>query len=44
MLKTPVEYDRSTTSAKFKEISLQLLASLLGVSAATREVWWINQE
>jgi len=33
MLKIPAEYDRYTLSAKFKEISRQLPASLLGVSA-----------
>jgi hypothetical protein len=31
-------------SSKFKDISLQLPASLLDVSAATRELWWTNQE
>jgi hypothetical protein len=44
MLKIPVEYERDTTSAKFKDISGQLLASLVGASTATRELWWINQE
>jgi hypothetical protein len=30
-------------SAKFKEISCHLLASLLDVSGATKEHWWMNQ-
>jgi hypothetical protein len=33
MLKIPAEYDRDTSPVKFKDISRQLLASLLGVSA-----------
>jgi hypothetical protein len=37
------KYDRDT-SAKFKDISLQLSASLLYVSAVTREHWWMHQE
>jgi hypothetical protein len=45
MLKIPAEYDRDdTSSVKFKDISLQLPASLLGVSEAIREPWWMNQE
>jgi hypothetical protein len=36
MLKNPAEYDRDTSSAKFKNISRQLPALLLGVSAATK--------
>jgi hypothetical protein len=44
MLKIPVEFDRTTSSAKFKNISLQIPASLPGVSAVTREIWWMNQE
>jgi hypothetical protein len=35
MLKIPAEYDRDTSSAKFTDFSLQLSASLPGVSAAT---------
>jgi hypothetical protein len=31
-------------SAKLKDISCQLPASLLDVSAAMREHWWMNQE
>jgi hypothetical protein len=34
----PAEYDRDITSAKFKDISRKLPASLLRVSAATREL------
>jgi hypothetical protein len=41
MLKIPMEYDRYTTLAKFQDISHQLPVSLLGVSAATRQLWWI---
>jgi hypothetical protein len=41
VLKIPAEYDRDTSAAKFKDISLP--ASLLDVSAATRELWWMNQ-
>jgi hypothetical protein len=37
MLKTPAEYDRDTSFDKFKDISCLLPASLLDVSAATRE-------
>jgi len=44
MLNIPAKYDRDTSSAKFNDISRQLPASLLGVSAATRELWWMNQE
>jgi hypothetical protein len=34
-----------TSLAKLKDISCQLPALLLGVSAATsRELWWMNQE
>jgi hypothetical protein len=44
MLKTPAEYDRDTSSVKFADISHQFAATLLDVSAATRELWWINQE
>jgi len=33
-----------TTSAKFKVIAHKHTASLLNVSAATRELWWMNQE
>jgi hypothetical protein len=39
MLKIPAEYDGDNTSAKFKKISQQLLASLQGVSVATRELF-----
>jgi hypothetical protein len=34
---------RDAMSAKFKAISQQLPASLLDVSGATREHWWMNQ-
>jgi hypothetical protein len=44
MLNIPLEYDRDTTSAKFKDISQKLPVLLLGISAATREFWWISQE
>jgi hypothetical protein len=30
-------------SEKFKDITLQLLESLLDVSGAAREHWWMNQ-
>jgi hypothetical protein len=43
MLKITEEYERDTSSAKFKDISSQLPASLLDVSVATRELWWMNQ-
>jgi hypothetical protein len=33
ILKIPAQYDRDTTSAKFKDMSRHLPASLLGVSA-----------
>jgi hypothetical protein len=33
MLEIPAEYNRDTSSVNFKDISLQALASLLGVSA-----------
>jgi hypothetical protein len=36
MLKIRAEYDRDTTSAKFKNIRRQLPGSLLGVSAGVR--------
>jgi hypothetical protein len=44
MLKIPVEYDRDTSSATFKDISRQLQDLLLGVSVAAKELWWMNQE
>jgi hypothetical protein len=44
MLKILAEYDRDITSAKFKDISRKLPASLPDISAATRELWWMNQE
>jgi hypothetical protein len=43
MLKIPAEYDRDTSSPKFKDISLQLCFSVLSVSAETRELWVMNQ-
>jgi hypothetical protein len=43
-LKNLVLCDRDTTSAKFKDISGQLPASLLDNSAEIRELWWMNQE
>jgi hypothetical protein len=30
-------------SAKFKDISYHLVASLLDISGAAREYWWMNQ-
>jgi hypothetical protein len=44
MVKNPAEYDRDTTSTKFKDIYRQLPASPLDVSAATTESLWMNQE
>jgi hypothetical protein len=44
MLKIPAEHNRDISSAKFKDISRELPVSLLGVSATTRELWWIHQE
>jgi hypothetical protein len=44
MLNFPAENDRATTLAKFKVISCQLPASLVGVSAEIRVLWWMNQE
>jgi hypothetical protein len=44
MLKNPAEYDRDTSWSKFKDVFRQLYASLLDVSAATGEFWWMNQE
>jgi hypothetical protein len=43
MLDIPVRYVRDTTSTKFKGISHQLPSSTLCVSAATRELWWMNE-
>jgi hypothetical protein len=43
-LKIHAKYDRDTSSTKFEAVSEQDPASLLSVSAATRELWWINQE
>jgi hypothetical protein len=34
----PAEYDKDTTSAKFKDISRKLPTSPIGVCAATREL------
>jgi hypothetical protein len=39
MLKIPEKYDTNTFPAKFKDISRLIHAWLLGVSAATRELW-----
>jgi hypothetical protein len=44
MLNIPAEYGRDTSLAKFKDISRILIASLLGASDATRELWWMDQE
>jgi hypothetical protein len=44
MLKIPEEYDRDTSSDKYKDFFANSTASLLGVSAATRELWCMNQE
>jgi hypothetical protein len=43
MLKIPEKYDTNTLPAKFKDISRLIHAWLLGVSAATRQLWCINQ-
>jgi hypothetical protein len=43
-VKIPAECHSDTSSAKFKDASRQTPASLLGVSATTRELSWINQE
>jgi hypothetical protein len=42
MLKIHAQYERDASLAKSTGISRQLLASLLGVSAASRK--WKNQE
>jgi hypothetical protein len=39
-----VQYDSDTTSAKFRDISRQLPASLLGDAAASGQLRWMNQE
>jgi hypothetical protein len=44
MLKITAEYDRDTSSAKFKDIYRQFSVSQPVVSAATGELWWMNQE
>jgi hypothetical protein len=44
MLKIPEEYDRDTMSAKFMDISRQIPAPLLGVSAANRELWRMSKK
>jgi hypothetical protein len=45
MLNIPAEYDRDTTSVKFEYISCHVSpASLLGISATTRKLCWMNQE
>jgi hypothetical protein len=44
MLKIPSEYDRDTSSAKIQGHFSKLIASLLGVCAGTRKVWWMNPE
>jgi hypothetical protein len=38
MVKIPAEYYRDTTSSKFKNLSHKLPVSLLGVTAAIREL------
>jgi hypothetical protein len=43
-LKICANFDGDIWSDKFKDISRQIPVSLLGVSAATRELWWMNQE
>jgi hypothetical protein len=43
MLKNLTQYDKSATTAKFKDISCQLSASLLDVFGVTREHLWMNQ-
>jgi hypothetical protein len=42
MLENIAYYGRDTTAAKFKDISCQLPALLLNISATTREHWWMN--
>jgi hypothetical protein len=42
MLKIFGKFGRDTMSAKFSDISHQLPASFLDVSAASREHWWMN--
>jgi len=44
MLNIPAEYDRDISQAKLKGISCQIPTSLLGVSAATRDLRWTNWE
>jgi hypothetical protein len=44
MLKILTVYDDDDTSAKLKDISRQLPPSPLDVSAAARELRWMNQE
>jgi hypothetical protein len=43
MLKITAEYDRDTSLGKLN-IFRHLPASLIDVSDATREIWWMNQE
>jgi hypothetical protein len=44
ILKIPAEYNRDSTTVKFKDIYRQIPASLLDVSAANWELWWMNQK
>jgi hypothetical protein len=44
VLKIPAKCDRDTTSAKFKDIFCKYPSSLLDVSAATREYWWMKHK
>jgi hypothetical protein len=44
MLKIPADYVGKTSPSKRTEISRQLSASLLGVSATTRRLWWMNHK
>jgi hypothetical protein len=44
MLKYLACYDRDTMPANFKDTSRHFHASLLYVSATTRQHWWMKQE
>jgi hypothetical protein len=43
-VKNLAQYERDTASAKFKDVSRQIPASLLDVCAVTRECWWMHQD
>jgi hypothetical protein len=44
MLKILARYEKETPSAEFKDISRQLPTLLVGVSAESRQLWWLNQD